>query len=138
MKITPNQTEKSKMAVHLEVTTENLLNAVAQMSEGEFNRFVEQAKQLRTKRKGNKFSHQEADLIHKINMIYSAEKRQRYNELYDKFKQEKITPKEHKELLKLSNEFEILNAKRLEYLGELAQMRGQSLKDVIKDLGMKP
>ncbi len=43
------------MAVHLEVTTENLLNAVAQMPEGEFNRFVEQAKQLRTKRKGNKF-----------------------------------------------------------------------------------
>lgn len=125
------------MAVHLEVTTENLLNAIAQMPESEFNRFVERAKQLRTKRKG-RFSDEEADLIHKINTIYSAEKRQRYDELYDKFKQETITPKERKELLKLSDEFEMLNAKRLEYLGELARMRGQTLKDVIKDLGMKP
>ena len=126
------------MAVHLEVTTENLLNAVAQMPESEFNRFVEQAKQLRIKREGNKSSYQETDLIHKINTIYSAEKRQRYNALYEKFQQKNITPKEHKELLKLSGEFETLNAKRLEYLGELARMRGQSLKDVIKDLGMKP
>lgn len=126
------------MAVHLEVTTENLLNAVAQMPESEFNRFVEEAKQLRTKRKGDKPFRQEADLIHKINTVYSAEKRQRYNELYEKFQKENITPKEHRELLKLSEEFEILNAKRLKYLGELAQMRGQSLKDVIKDLGMKP
>ncbi len=39
--------------------------------------------------------------------------------------------------MKLSNEFELLNAKRLEYLGELAEIRGQSLKAVIKDLGMK-
>ena len=125
------------MAVHLEVTTENLLNAVAQMPEGEFNRFVEQAKQLRTNRKEGKFSSREVDLIHKINTIYSAEKRCRYNELYEKFKQEKLTAKEHQELMKLSNEFELLNAKRLEYLGELAEMRGQSLKAVIKDLGMK-
>lgn len=126
------------MIVHLEVTTENLLNAVVQMPESEFNRFVEKAKQLRTNRKENKFSSKEVDLIHKINMLFSTEKRQRYNELYGKFQQEKITPKEHKELLKLSDEFEMLNAKRLEYLGELAKMRGQSLKDVIKDLGMKP
>jgi phosphotransacetylase len=125
------------MAVHLEITTENLLNAVAQMPESEFNRFVEKAKQLRIKRKA-KFSGEEADLIHKINTVYSTEKRQRYNELYDKFKQETITPREYKELLKLSDEFEMLNAKRLEYLGELARMRGQTLRDVIKDLGMKP
>ncbi len=125
------------MAVHLEVTTENLLNAVAQMPEGEFNRFVEQAKQLRINRKESKLSSQEVDLIHKINTIYSAEKRRRYNELYEKFKQEKLTAKEHQELMKLSNEFELLNAKRLEYLGELAEIRGQSLKAVIKDLGMK-
>jgi len=126
------------MAVHLEVTTENLLNAVAQMPEGEFNRFVEKAKKLRQNAKAKQtVSPEEVDLLHKINTIYSAEKRRRYNELYDKFKQEKLTPKEHKELLDLSNEFEMLNAKRLKYLGELAEMRGQSLKAVIKDLGMK-
>jgi hypothetical protein len=126
------------MTVQLEITTENLLNAVVQMPESEFNRFVEKAKKLRTKRNGNTFSLTETDLIHKINTIYSAEKRQRYNHLYEKFQQEETSPKEHKELLKLSDEFEILNAERLQYLGELAKMRGQSLKEVMKDLGIKP
>ena len=125
------------MAVHhLEVTTENLLNAVAQMPESEFNRFVEKAKKLRHKEQ--KISPKEADLLHRINTVYSAEKRQRYNELYARFQQDDLTAKEYKELLKLSDEFEMLNAKRLEYLGELAKIRGQSLRDVIKDLGMKP
>lgn len=129
---------RNQMAVHLEITTENLLNAVAQMPDSEFDRFVEKAKKLRRK---SQFGHSavlaEADLIHKINTLFSAEKRQRYNELYERFRQEKITPKENKELLKLSDEFETLNAKRLKYLGELARMRGQPLKDVIKDLGIK-
>jgi len=125
------------MAVHhLEVTTENLLNAVAQMPESEFNRFVEKAKKLRHKEQ--KISPKEADLLHKINTVYSAEKRQRYNELYARFQQDDLTAKEYKELLKLSDEFEMLNAKRLEYLGELAKIRGQSLREVIKNLGMKP
>ena len=125
------------MTVHLEVTTENLLNAVAQMSEGEFNRFVEKARQLRTRRKKPESSDEETDLIYKINSIYSTEKRRRYQELYAKFAEETITPGEHKELLKLNDEFEMLNAERLRYLGELALMRGQSLRDVMKNLGIK-
>lgn len=121
------------MTVHLEVTTENLLNAVVQMPESEFNRFVEKAKEIRTKRK----PFAENDLIHKINTIYSAEKRQQYNRLYEKFQQENITPKEYKELLKLSDEFEMLNAKKLEYLGELAKLRGQSFEKVVKEFKIK-
>jgi hypothetical protein len=124
------------MAVHqLEITTENLLNAVVQMPEGEFNRFVEKARKLRQKEQ--KVSSQEADLIYKINTIFSAEKRRRYNELYAKFKNENISEKQHKELLKLSDEFEILNAERLKYIGKLANLRGQTLENVIKDLKIK-
>ena len=57
------------MTVHLEVTIESLLNAIAQMSESEFNDFIEKAKKLR-----NKKTIAENDLIDKINTIYSAEK----------------------------------------------------------------
>lgn len=121
------------MTVNLEVTTENLLNAVAQMPESEFIRFVEKVKEIRIKRKPLA----ENDLIHKINTIYSAEKRQRYNRLYKKFKEENITPKEHKELLKLNDEFEILNAERLEYLGELAKLREQPFEKVVKEFKTK-
>lgn len=123
------------MAVHLEVTTENLLNAVVKMPEGEFKRFVEKARKLRQKKQ--KVSPREADLINKINTIFTAEKRQRYNELYAKFQNKTISEKENKELLKLSGEFEVLNAERLKYIGKLANLRGQSLEKVIKDLGIK-
>ncbi len=121
------------MTVQLEVTTENLLNAVAQMPESEFNRFVEKAREIRTRQKPLA----ENDLIHKLNTIYPPEKRQRFNHLNEKFQQENLTPKEHKELLKLSNEFEILNAKKMEYLGEIAKMRGQSLRKVVKEFEVK-
>ncbi len=125
---------ENTMSVQLEVTTENLLNAVVQMPDGEFDHFVEKAKKLRQKEQKN--SPNEADLLYKINTLFDAEKRQRYNELYAKFQAENISDKEHKELLKLSDEFEILNAERLKYIGELAVLRGHSLEKVIKDLGI--
>ena len=121
------------MAVQTGNTTEYLLNAVAQMPENEFNQFVEKAREIRTQRKPLA----ENDLIHKINTIYSAEKRQRFNQLNEKFQQESLTPKEYEELLKLNDEFEILNAKKLEYLGEIAIMRGESFDNVVKEFRVK-
>lgn len=123
------------MTVQLEVTTENLLDAVLQMPDGEFNHFVEKAKKLRKNKQT--ISSSEADLLHKINTVYSAEKRQRYDELYAKFQNENISEKEHEELLKLSDNFEMLNAERLKHIGQLAALRGQSLEKTIKDLGIK-
>ena len=120
------------MAVHLEITTENLLNAVVQMPENEFKRFVEKARKIRRKvaDKPN-ISPMEADLLHKINNIFSSAKRQRYNELYKRFKNNELVKNEYEELLELSNEFEILNAERLGFIGELAKLRGQSLEQVM-------
>lgn len=79
----------------------------------------------------------ENDLVYRINNVFSADERQRYNVLYDKFQKGNITEKEKTELIKLSDKFEILNAKRLKYLGELAILRKQSLREVINDLGIK-
>lgn len=124
------------MTVHLEITTENLLNAVIQLPENEFNRFVEKAKRLRRSSPPDD-SQRAADLLHKINSVFPAEKRRRYRELYAKSQAADLAAKERRELLKLSDEFETLNARRLEYLGELAEIRRQSLKDLINDLGIK-
>ncbi|MEZ5427092.1 MAG: hypothetical protein R2747_12555 [Pyrinomonadaceae bacterium] len=122
------------MPVNLEVANENLLNAVVQMPESEFKRFIKKVRELR--QKDQTVSLNETELLHRINTIFPTEKRRQYNELYAKFKAENITEKEHEELLKLSDEFEILNAERLKYIGELAVLRGQTLKEVIRDLGI--
>ncbi|MCY7375860.1 MAG: hypothetical protein LH472_07790 [Pyrinomonadaceae bacterium] len=126
------------MSVQLEVTTENLLNAVAQMPEGEFNRFVEKATKLRRNGQSKKsVSPAEADLLHRINNIFSSEKRRRYNQLYAKFQDENIEKSEYEELLVLSSEFEMLNVERLKYIGELADLRGESLEQVMDFFEMK-
>lgn len=108
------------MAVHnLEITTENLLDVVVQMPKSEFNRFVGTARELRNKQE-SAVSPKETDLLLKINTLFSIDERKGYNELYAKFQEDKLNEAKHRELLELSDKFELLNAKRLEYLGELA------------------
>lgn len=128
------------MAVHqLEITTENLLNAVVQMPDGEFNSFVQKARKLRqnSKTKKQSVSSAEADLLHKINNIFPPEQRRKYNDLYARFKNDDLNKGEYEELLALSNEFEMLNAKRIEFIGELAELRGQTLEQVMDFFEMK-
>ena len=125
------------MAVHLEITTENLLNAVVQMPENEFKRFVENAKKLRTKHNKQTLSTTETNLILKINSVFAEFPHQKYKELNAKFESDSLSQNEYQELLKMSDEREILNAKRLEYIGELSKIRHQTLEDIMKQLGIK-
>lgn len=124
------------MAVHnLKITTENLLNVIVQMPENEFKRFIEKAKELRVKQKA--VSSEETDLLLKINDIFPIGERERYNELYAKFQNGDITQVEHRELIELSDKFEMLNAQRLEHLGRLAALRNQTLEEAIRGLNLK-
>ena len=121
----------------VEITTENLLSAVVQMPEREYESFIKKADNLRKKALTDKDTRQESELILKINTIFSVDKRERYNQLYSRFSENNLNKAEHQELLKLNEEFEILNAKRIKYIGELAKLRHQTLEEVIEDLQIK-
>lgn len=126
------------MSVQLEVTTENLLKAVVRMPKGEFNRFVEKARELRRNGESKKsVSPAEVDILHKINTIFDPKKRQRYNELYARFQNDDLETREYDELTQLSDEFEMLNAKRLEYIIKLADLRNQPFDQVMELFEMK-
>jgi hypothetical protein len=126
------------MAVHnLEISTDNLLNVVVQMPEKEFDRFFKKVSELRKKGKNGKISPKESEMIYKINTIIPTNLRERYNELYDKFRYKTLSEAENQELLKLNDELEMLNAERLKYIGKLAKLRGQTLEEVIQDLKIK-
>jgi hypothetical protein len=75
----------------------------------------------------------EAHLVSRIKRIFPARKRQRYDELYAKFQNGNLTKKEHTELVKLSEEFESLNTQRLKYIGKLADLRGVSFKETVRE-----
>lgn len=118
---------------NLEITNENVLSVLVKMPQEVFEEVVNKAnRERKNKQFKQTVSFEEADLLHKINNIFPSEKRRRYNKLYAKFKSKNLTESEHEELAELINEFEILNAKRLEYIGELATFRGQTLGQVME------
>ena len=62
----------------------------------------------------------------------------RYDELIAKRRAESLNPGEYTELLDLTGQVEKLEAEPIEYLAELARLRGVSLAEVMADLGGMP
>ena len=73
-----------------------------------------------------------------INRGLSPEKRKRFALLETKRSAGSLTEEEHEELLALSDELEQLNVDRVQYLGQLASLRGISVRALMKQLGIHP
>lgn len=128
------------MAVqHLEVSTENLLSAVVRMPEDEFDKFVEKAKKLRNGSRKTKWTKDEIAIIGKLNkLVFSDEKQNRFIELIKKRQNATISESEFEELLKLTEESEELDVKRIELLVKLAKSKNKSLDKIMEMLEIRP
>jgi hypothetical protein len=80
----------------------------------------------------------ESQLLQDINLGLSQETWQRYHALAGKRSAETLSPAEHDELLALTHLIEEANARRLGHLLELARLRGVTLDEVVRDLGISP
>lgn len=80
--------------------------------------------------------HRESELLQLINQGWPPAIWQEYQELVAQRRAEALTPETHARLIKLSDEIEQANARRVGYLFELAQLRGVSLETVMKQLGI--
>ncbi len=127
------------MSVHsVEITTENLLNAVVSLPKNEFEKLIANARKLRQKSSESK-ANKEVKLIKKVNeAVLSETERVRFNELIEKRRDELINENELNELLVLTEKGEELNVKRLKYLVEIANIRNQTLREVMKELEIFP
>jgi len=125
--------------VHVEaqLTKDELLKAVQQLSKNDLEQFVFQVVHLRAKRHAPGLPKTEAELLQKINQGLPVELQKRYSELIAKRQGEELTPEEHSELLSLTNQVEKLEASRVEYLAELARLRHSNLTDLTKALGIQ-
>lgn len=81
---------------------------------------------------------EEVRLLEKINEGLSAEAWQRYRELKRKRDAATLTADEHAALIQLSDEIEAWNVRRLEFVAELARMRGMPFPELIRQLGLVP
>ena len=123
--------------VEAQLSTEELLKAVGQLSLPDLERFVGQVIVLQAQRKAPSLPQTEAELLLKINQGIPADIQHRYNELIAKRKAETLTPEEHSELLRLTEQVEKLEAQRVEYLAELARLRRTSLTALMASLGIR-
>jgi hypothetical protein len=113
-----------------EITTENLLQAVVNLPKNEFERFFSDARKLKRR---------EERLIAKLPKFDLSEtERKIYRQLLRKFRAENISDEEHKQLTNLTDKLEGLNVERLKCLVEIAQIRKKDLREVMKELNIKP
>jgi hypothetical protein len=115
---------------NLEITTENLLSVVVNLSKNEFDRFFSDARKLKKR---------EETLLAKLRKFdLSVDEQKIYQKLQSKFRAENITTDEQKTLTDLSNKLEELNVGRLKCLVEISKIRKKDLPQIMKELNIKP
>lgn len=124
--------------VEAQLPTDELLKAVGQLNQSDLEQFVSQIIALRAKRQAPGLPRAESELLLKINEGVPPDVQTRYNELIAIRQAEALTPEEYKELLRLTQRVEKLEVRRVEYLAELARLRGTSLTALMENLGIQP
>jgi DNA-binding CsgD family transcriptional regulator len=115
----------------------DLLEVVEQMEPEEFDAFIEQALARRSRAPAARLSKKETELIQRINRGLPAASSARYAKLARKRDRRTLTATEHAELLRLTHDIESRDAERAQALWELAQLRGISVRALMKQLGIK-
>jgi hypothetical protein len=127
----------STVKVEIQLSSQELLKAVEQLSLTDLEQFVSQVLLLQAQRKANSLPQAEAELLQKINQGIPSDTQKNYDELIAKRQAETLTPEEHSELLRLTEQIEKLQAQRLESLAELARLRKTSLTALMENLGIQ-
>ncbi len=125
------------MTVEQHTSAENLLKAAGQLSSPEFDKFVTGILRLRAKRQVHCLSHPEDELLLKINQGLEPALQARYDELLVKRRSgASLTSEEYKELLRLTDLGEEVDARRAGYLAELARYKKISITELIENIGI--
>jgi hypothetical protein len=82
-------------------------------------------------------SETETGLLQQINLGLSQATWQLHHELINKRRAETLTPAEQKQLIEITDELEMANARRMSALVKLAQHRQISLEALMDELGIK-
>ncbi|MFZ4662557.1 MAG: STAS/SEC14 domain-containing protein [Caldilineaceae bacterium] len=121
-----------------QISLDALVGGVEQLSTADLEWLTNQVLAVRAKRRAPSLPHKEVELLQKINQGLPAETQQRFDLLTAKRRAETLTDEEYEELLELVDEIELRDAKRVEYLAELAQLRSVSLRTLMQQLDIRP
>ena len=125
--------------IQLQLPFDALLSSLQQLNAEELAELAQHAARLGARRRAPSLSQAETDLLLKINQgIVPPETHRRCAELTKKQRARGLSDQEQAELMALVDEIELLNARRLGYLVELANIRQVSLDDLMASLQIKP
>jgi len=122
--------------LNAELSFDQLVNAVTQLPQTEFEEFLQTIHRIHQLHEEHCLSARESELLLNINQGIPAAMQRRYDELIEKRDARTLTTEEYKELLQLTDQVELLDAKRVEYLLELARLRKQPLSLLMEELGI--
>jgi len=128
----------SYIEIQTQLPVDKLIKAVGQLSQADFEQFVQQVLALRAQSQAPGVSDVEAELLQKINQGLPPAIQQRYHTLRANLENETLTPAEHAELLELTNRVENMQAQRVTYLAQLARLRQISISELMRQLGIGP
>ena len=126
------------LKIEAQLSKDDLLQAVAQLSQLELEQFVEEILVVKAQRQAPSLSPTEAELVLKINEDLPQNIKEQYQTLIEKRNQETLTVSEYQQLLELTEQVEAHQVQRLEYLVQLAQLRQIPLTTLIAQMEIKP
>ncbi len=124
--------------IQVQVSREELLQAIQQLDKTEFAGLVTEILSLRAQRAAPILSADETALLQRVNQRLTDADQRRRAQLLENLAAETLTAEEHTELIRLNDEAERLNAQRLEALVQMAALRQVSLRQVMQDSGLEP
>jgi hypothetical protein len=121
-----------------QTSVNELLKGVQQLSAEDFDLFFKKISKLRSKKSENDLTPQEHNLLNQIRNILPPDFKKRFFELVEKRDSRSITEVELDELLSLTDQYEQYDLARLRLMIELANSRGTSLPELVKQFKLYP
>lgn len=122
--------------VAIQLSSDDLLTAIAQLDTSELEAFSIQINTLVAQRKS--LDNPEQQLLQKIHQPIPQTLQQKITSLLKKREAEILTEEEHQEFINLTQYVETLNVDRITHLAALAKLRNQPLKQLMQDLNLHP
>ncbi|MDX2285232.1 MAG: hypothetical protein NW241_13790 [Bacteroidia bacterium] len=125
------------IAVTSHISIEDLLRGIEQLDAQEFDQMIAVLLRLRASRRSTSLSEPESSLLLAISQSLAPDRMARYQALVSKRKAEQLEPAEQDELIRLTDEWELLTAQRMQHLIGLAAIRNIPLEQLCAELGIE-
>ena len=126
-----------KIQMPVKAAPPNLLGGFSEMPLKDLEFYIRELSAMAVRKRANDSEKRDKFLLRKITQTVLPETTlERYAALQEKMELEKLSETEYEELLNLVSQEEKIRNKRFQYLLELSQLRGTSLVDLMKNLGL--